>query len=1084
VPERVVSVRLEARVEGAVAGFRKAKAAVDDLTKAASPTKAEGFKNLSDKAALAGVGIATAMGLAAKRFADFDQSMSAVKANSGATGKELENLRSLAVKLGADSQFSAKEAADGINEMAKAGVSVQQIMGGGLKGALDLAAAGQIGVADAAETAATAMTQFKLNGTAVPHIADLLANASNKAQGGVGDMAEALKQAGLVASSTGLSIEETTAGLTAFASAGLIGSDAGTSFKTMLQRLSAPADDAAAQMKELGISAYDAQGNFVGLAGVAGQLQKGMKDLTPEQRNAALAIIFGSDAIRAANVLYEQGAEGINRWTDAVSEQGAAAKQAATLTDNLKGDLERLGGALDSVFIQTGSSANSGLRTLVQGVTGLVGAVGKIPGPLLIAGGALTSFAALAPKGVLKYREYKENLDAVGLSLDKISTRAPRTGRALDAATAGLKAYAIAYTVVQATLAAADNGDFAPTADIADGLTKSTDAVKEFNAAVKDSANNKFFADSDIQSFGDAVKNALNPNPLRFFQNQALGIFGADSHSVMGQGLETIKQLDAALASVVQSEGPKAAAAKFDQFAAAAEKQGVSVDKLRAKLPQYAQAAKAAGASSEDSSKAVAGLGKVTEAAARQFATATAEGDATASAMLLLGENADAATDTVKNLAKVIQSDMDAASKAFQSSFDVLGKFDPDKARSDAEAASAKTAAAEQAAQDVRERVAAKKKRTVSDTQALDRAAAAVDKARADEKEANARLESSGLTRMYEDAVRDARKFTADINEATKRGLDPQTVAKLLQEGPEKAGPALEALLGKNSRNLIRMSNDAETELRKLSGVVVEQARLTSAAVNAPVAVGEQMTKDLSAAMAIASEKARLGGVATGGEIAKGIGQSLPEVQRIAAEFGIALVIPSPKPARLTVDASDGLAAIREVRQELANADGMVARTTLEVRIANIRDARQDAANSNTAGTLLDIFNGPGSKKVSRAQGGIIPGYSPTATSDNIIAAVTAGEYVVRKASVDQLGKATLDYLNRFGQLPGYATGGLVQGRPVPAALAPIRSAPEGLGRQFVSGSLDMGSGLTGFVRAIVVDELVSKQRTEGLTEL
>ena len=594
---KVVAVELKAKVDGFVSGMRAAKASVDDVTKAAAPKKADAFKALSDKAAIAGVGIAGAMTVAAKRFADFDQAMSAVKANSGAAGAELDALRAQAIKLGAASQFSATEAAQGINELAKAGVKSADILSGGLKGSLDLAAAGQISVADAAETAATAMTQFKLSGDKVPHVADLLANAANKAQGGVGDMGAALKQAGLVAASTGLSIEETTAGLTAFASAGLLGSDAGTSFKTMLQRLSAPTADAQKQMNQLGISAYDSQGNFIGLANVAEQLKTGLSKLTPEQRNAALATIFGSDAIRAANVLYEQGAAGINKWTAAVSEQGAAAKQAATLTDNLKGDIERLGGALDSVFIQSGSSANGSLRTLVQGLTGVVDAVGKIPGPVLLAGGAFASLALVAPKGISLYREYKAQMDGLGLSLDKVSAKAPRTGRALGALSAGVKGYASALAILQATTALTDNGDFAPSSDVAARLGKSTDAVKEFDKALKSAGNNKFAADDDVKNFGDAVKNAFNPNILRSAQDKVAGLFGDVIPTKVRQGEDAIKQLDAALAALATSQGADVATAKFNQFAAVAKQQGVSVDELKSKLPQYAAALDAAGSS-------------------------------------------------------------------------------------------------------------------------------------------------------------------------------------------------------------------------------------------------------------------------------------------------------------------------------------------------------------------------------------------------------------------------------------------------------------------------------------------------------
>lgn len=141
--ERVISVRLQAKVDGFVSSMRSARKSVDDLTKADVPKLTKAFDDLANKAAFAGTAVASGVGLAVKQFADFDQAMSAVKANSGATGAQLDALRASAVKLGADSQFSATEAAQGINELAKAGVQTGDILGGALKGSLDLAAAGQ-----------------------------------------------------------------------------------------------------------------------------------------------------------------------------------------------------------------------------------------------------------------------------------------------------------------------------------------------------------------------------------------------------------------------------------------------------------------------------------------------------------------------------------------------------------------------------------------------------------------------------------------------------------------------------------------------------------------------------------------------------------------------------------------------------------------------------------------------------------------------------------------------------------------------------------------------------------------------------
>src|SRR5438128_431517 len=144
---------------------------------------------------------------------------------------------------------------------------------GSLERRISTASAAQRQVGEASEIAATAMTQFSLSGKDVPHIADLLAAGAGKAQGSVHDLGYALKMGGLVSAQFGISVNDTVGTMAAFASAGLIGSDSGTSFKTMLLHLAKPSDQAAGLMAELGINAYNASGKFVGLTGLAGQLQ-------------------------------------------------------------------------------------------------------------------------------------------------------------------------------------------------------------------------------------------------------------------------------------------------------------------------------------------------------------------------------------------------------------------------------------------------------------------------------------------------------------------------------------------------------------------------------------------------------------------------------------------------------------------------------------------------------------------------------------------------------------------------------------------------------------------------------------------
>jgi len=327
--------------------------------------------------ALGGAALAVGYGLAVGKAMEFDKAMSAAASATQTAGAELGTLRDAAMKAGADSQYSATEAAGAITEMGKAGVSSADILGGGLKGALDLAAAGQLDVAEAAGISSVAMTQFNLTGKDLPHVADLLAAGAGKAMGSVGDLGAALGQAGLLASSAGMNIEETTGTLAAFASAGLTGSDAGTSLKTMLQMLQAPTQKSSELMSQLGLDVYDANGDMLGMDEIAGQLQSTMGGMTDEQRNAAMAVIFGADAVRAANVLYKEGQSGIAGWTTAVDDQGFAAKTAAELTNNLAGDLERMGGSFETLLIQIGSGAQGPLRLMAQGLTGILDAAGE-----------------------------------------------------------------------------------------------------------------------------------------------------------------------------------------------------------------------------------------------------------------------------------------------------------------------------------------------------------------------------------------------------------------------------------------------------------------------------------------------------------------------------------------------------------------------------------------------------------------------------------------------------------------------------------------------------------------------------------
>lgn len=358
------------------------------MTRAGSTAKtvASGMEHTGRKSALIASGM-TAAGLAVAAFgvaavkmaADFDQQMSTVQANTGATSAQMDQLRAAAIEAGASTVYSASDSADAINDLGKAGMSVTDILTGGLTGALNLAASDGMAVGDAAEYMANALSMFHLKGSQASQVADTLAAGAGKAVGNVSDFGEALNNCGAQANSFGMNIQETTGVLALFAQNGTIGAEAGTQLNSMLMKLAAPSAEAANTMKELGISAYDAQGHFVGMANFAGQLQKAEKGLTDEQRNQANATIFGSYAIKAANYLYEAGESGVNKWTKAVSESGYAAEQAAAKNNNLKGDLENLGGSMESLMISVGEGAQGPLRKMVQGLDTLVDTFAGLP---------------------------------------------------------------------------------------------------------------------------------------------------------------------------------------------------------------------------------------------------------------------------------------------------------------------------------------------------------------------------------------------------------------------------------------------------------------------------------------------------------------------------------------------------------------------------------------------------------------------------------------------------------------------------------------------------------------------------------
>ncbi|MCY8272434.1 phage tail tape measure protein [Bacillus sonorensis] len=356
---------------------------------------------LVQKAALAvGGAVATGVGAATNAAANFEQQMSAVKAVSGASGAEMQQLTDLAIKLGESTSFSATETAKATEELVKAGVSVTDIINGGLSGALDLAAAGNLDLADAAEIASTALNAFRDDNLKVVDAANILAGAANASATDVGELKYGLSQVSAVASGVGMSFKDTSTALAVFAQNGLKGSDAGTSLKTMLANLQPSTKAQIELFHDLGLLTdegtskfFDQAGSLKSLSEISDILRKSMKGMTDEQRQWTLQTIFGSDAVRGATILYKEGADGVNKMWEAMSKV-TAADVAKTKLDNLKGSFEEFSGALETLGIKIGNEFLPTFRQIVETGTKILGFLNELNPGIITTGLEMAGTAA------------------------------------------------------------------------------------------------------------------------------------------------------------------------------------------------------------------------------------------------------------------------------------------------------------------------------------------------------------------------------------------------------------------------------------------------------------------------------------------------------------------------------------------------------------------------------------------------------------------------------------------------------------------------------------------------------------------
>lgn len=315
-------------------------------------------------APIVGLGVA-----AVKVGSDFDAAMSQVSATSGATGKDLQDLRDKAKEMGASTKFSASESAEAMNYMAMAGWNSKQMIAG-LPGILNLAAASNESLANTSDIVTDALTAFGLTAEDSGHFADVMAKTSSSANTNVSLMGETFKQVAPLAGTLGFSVEDTSLAIGLMANAGIKGSQAGTSLKAALANLSSPTDKMKAKMKELGISMTDSNGQTKPLITIITELREKFGKLSKSQQTAAASTIFGKEAMSGMLAVINASDKDFNSLYENIKNaDGAAEDMAKTMQDNLQGDLTTLSSALEGLGIKISEALTPVLREITQAVT-------------------------------------------------------------------------------------------------------------------------------------------------------------------------------------------------------------------------------------------------------------------------------------------------------------------------------------------------------------------------------------------------------------------------------------------------------------------------------------------------------------------------------------------------------------------------------------------------------------------------------------------------------------------------------------------------------------------------------------------
>lgn len=415
--------------------FDAAINAVDRKLKDFGKQNAKLFKSIGENLTL---GVTTPIvGLGAKILqtaGNFEKAMNGVKAITQATGAEFEALTNKAEQLGATTQFSATEAAAGIETLARNGLNATQILAGAADASLALAAATGTDLANAADIATDAMLQFGFKATELDGVINKITGATVNSKFSIDDMRLALAQAGGVAGKVGVSFSDFTAGIAATSSAFSSGADAGTSFKTFLTTLAPKTKEAVNLQQKLKLEFFDSAGNMKSMSEIAGILEKSFSGLTEQQKIQYSQTLFGTDAMRTALTLADTGAAKFDKLAESIGKVSAS-EQAKIRMQGFNGAMKTLSSAFEAVQIAIAKSGLLDFFTMfVNKVTGVLQAISRLNPKLLSIVTIVAAIAAAVGPVVFIFAKLKLVFAALGIAAAPLALKIA----AITAAVVGL----------------------------------------------------------------------------------------------------------------------------------------------------------------------------------------------------------------------------------------------------------------------------------------------------------------------------------------------------------------------------------------------------------------------------------------------------------------------------------------------------------------------------------------------------------------------------------------------------------------------------------------------------------------------